>query len=154
MSRQNQRWIAALLLTTVLCSPAYGKVKRKRVEAVEGKRYLLHKLHDPWMVMVTSLRDVAGSHRVDGLSSWEAADAIVYALREKRIPAYAFHQKQQMDERGRFIQRQEYIAIQRRKANENAIKGLKARYRIVIERDATKGDKIQSQVAEASGDES
>jgi len=111
MSRSSQRWIVVLLLTAVFCSPAFGKIKRKPVEAVQGKRYLLNKLHDPWLVMVTSLRNVDESFRVDGLTAWEAADSIIYALRQKGIPAYAFHQKEQLDERGKYIERQEYIAI-------------------------------------------
>ncbi len=101
----------ATLSVLLLCTSADAKPRRKRVEAVKGKRYLLRREHDPWMIMVTSLRDVDPLLRTDGLSAWEAADAIIYELRRRGIPAWAYHQKEQMDETGRYVARQEYIAV-------------------------------------------
>lgn len=57
-------------------------------EAIEGKRYTISSQHGPWMIMVTSVSDVKGANRKEGLSAWEAADTIVYELRKKGIPAY------------------------------------------------------------------
>jgi hypothetical protein len=63
---------------------AYGG----KTEAIEGKRYSLTNQHGPWMIMVTSVSDVQGANRKEGLSAWEAADTIVYELRKNGIPAY------------------------------------------------------------------
>lgn len=111
MSSLRLRIALTIVLSLCVCSFADAKTKRKRVEAVKGKRYLLHHDHDPWMIMVTSLRDVDPLMRGKGLSAWEAADAIIYELRDLGIPAYAYHQKKQMDTSGGFVAHQEYIAI-------------------------------------------
>jgi hypothetical protein len=68
------------------------------IEAVKGKRYRLHKVHGPWMVMVAALRDVPEDRRTkDGLSAWEAADQLIYELRVKGIPAYAYLQGREVE---------------------------------------------------------
>lgn len=50
--------------------------------------------------------------------------------------------------------RQEFMDIQRRKANQEAIKSLKARYRIVIDREALKEEGLQAAALETSRDSS
>lgn len=63
------------------------------IDAVKGKQYKLTPKHGPWMIMVTSFRDVKDADRkTDGLSAQEAADELVYELRQKGIPAYTFAQ--------------------------------------------------------------
>ncbi len=103
--------VLTIVLSLTVSASVDAKPKRKSVEAVKGKRYLLHHDHDPWMIMVTSLRDVDPLMRGKGLSAWEAADAIIYELRDLGIPAYAYHQEEQKDRSGGFVARQEYIAI-------------------------------------------
>ena len=67
-----------------IAGTAYGG----KTEAIEGKRYSLTSQHGPWMIMVTSVSDVQGANRTDGMTAWEAADTMVYELRKKGIPAY------------------------------------------------------------------
>ncbi len=67
-----------------IAGTAYGG----KTEAIEGKRYSLTSQHGPWMIMVTSVSDVQGANRKDGMTAWEAADTIVFELRKKGIPAY------------------------------------------------------------------
>ena len=82
-------------------------VKAARIEAVKGKQYRMSKRHGPWMIMVASFCDIPKT-RLDrengrtirikndryspGISAQEAADRLVYQLRKKGIPAYAFSQ--------------------------------------------------------------
>jgi hypothetical protein len=77
---------AGLLLLSVVMPSASADV-----EAVRGKKYPLTKKHGPWMIMVASIRDVEEDRRVkDGLSAEEAADELVYQLRQLGIPAYTY----------------------------------------------------------------
>ncbi|MEX0701119.1 MAG: hypothetical protein WD069_03410 [Planctomycetales bacterium] len=80
-----------------------------KIEAVRGKQYAITKQHGPWMIMVASFGDrprelyelerdgdinrVPNTRFADGLSAAEAADELVYELRQRGIPAYAFRQK-------------------------------------------------------------
>ncbi|MEZ6060797.1 MAG: hypothetical protein R3C19_10570 [Planctomycetaceae bacterium] len=119
-SFRPRRLTYLLLLSATLLNAASAVAK---VEAVKGKRYSLDKVHGPWMVMVASLRDVPEDLRkTDGLSAWEAADALVYELRLKGIPAYTFLQQEEFGElrsagytaghsTGKYIARQEFIAV-------------------------------------------
>ena len=76
-----------------IAGTAYGG----KTEAIEGKRYSLTSQHGPWMIMVTSVSDVQGANRKDGMTAWEAADTIVYELRKKGIPAYTCSAEQLAD---------------------------------------------------------
>ena len=71
------------LLFVLTAVPAFGKV-----EAVKGKTYHLSSQHGPWMIMVAAIKDVPAARRVDGMSSSEAANTLVYELRKKGIPSY------------------------------------------------------------------
>ncbi len=62
------------------------------IEAVRGKTYTLSKQHGPWMIMVSSFRNVPEDRREKGLTAEEAAAELVYELREKGIPAYVYAQ--------------------------------------------------------------
>jgi hypothetical protein len=88
---------AALSLSTASQSHA--------IENVRGKPYHLTQKHGPWMIMVTSFRNVRDeSLRKDGLSAEQAAAELVFELREKGIPAYSFSQdavKGEIDTRDR-----------------------------------------------------
>ena len=75
------------------------------IENVQGKEYHLTPKHGPWMVMVTSFRNVRDEEmKTDGLTAEQAAAKLVYELREKGIPAYTFSQdavKGQIDTKNR-----------------------------------------------------
>lgn len=63
------------------------------IENVRGKPYHLTQKHGPWMIMVTSFRNVRDeSMRKDGLTAEQAAAELVFELREKGIPAYSYSQ--------------------------------------------------------------
>ncbi|MFO0917460.1 MAG: hypothetical protein U0872_03995 [Planctomycetaceae bacterium] len=65
-----------------------------RIEAVRGKAYRLTKEHGPWMIMVTTFRDVDDDddRKTAGLTAQEAADELVYELRKWGLPAYSYSQ--------------------------------------------------------------
>lgn len=63
------------------------------IEAVKGKQYNLSDRHGPWMIMVASFRDVPRDRREPGLSAEDAAQELVYELRQRGIPAYTYGQK-------------------------------------------------------------
>ncbi|MDB5347909.1 MAG: hypothetical protein JWP89_6286 [Schlesneria sp.] len=88
---------AALSLS--VASPSHA------IENVRGKPYHVTQKHGPWMIMVTSFRNVRDEDmRKDGLTAEQAAAELVFELREKGIPAYAFSQdavKGQIDTRDR-----------------------------------------------------
>jgi len=95
----------------VLSSPADAKPKQRKITAVKGKRYTLHKAHGPHMILVTTLRDVNMGMQSEGMSAEEAADEIIYQLRKKGIPAYAYRQEEQLNAQGNGIAHQAGIAI-------------------------------------------
>ncbi|MEK6259727.1 MAG: hypothetical protein AABP62_14005 [Planctomycetota bacterium] len=58
-----------------------------------GKTYKLTDTHGPWMIMVASFRNIRDEDRkTEGLSAEDAAAELVFELREKGIPAYAYSQ--------------------------------------------------------------
>ncbi len=92
--------VRKLIPTTLVCLLVSWSVvsstpvaKAARIEAVKGKRYTLTKRHGPCMIMVASLKTREGV--TDGPSAEQAADALVYELRSKGIPAYTFKTKEQ-----------------------------------------------------------
>ncbi len=117
-STRNRIWfIIATLMVALLVAPSDSFA---RIEAVKGKRYRITKQHGPWMIMVSSFRDVPREvvEVEDGQARWrkndqykngktaqEAADELVYELRLKGIPAYTFEQKHEY-ERVRTFDRQ------------------------------------------------
>lgn len=85
--------VISICLLSLLCSlpAAVGDI-----EAVKGKKYTLTKQHGPWMVLVATIRDIDEKERriEGGMTAREAADALVYELRLKKIPAYVhIHQE-------------------------------------------------------------
>ena len=62
------------------------------IENVRGKQYNLTTRHGPWMIMVTSFRNVRESQFKDGLSAEQAAAELVFELRELGVPAYTYSQ--------------------------------------------------------------
>lgn len=99
-----------IAVTVAFSGGAEAVAKRKKVEAIQGKRYPLHEVHGPHMVLVTTLRDVKFA-AAGGMSAEEAADEIVYQLRRIGIPAYVYQQDEQLADGGRYIARQGGIAI-------------------------------------------
>lgn len=65
-----------------------------KIDAVRGKKYKITKRHGPWMIHVASFNQPPIERRGHkGLTPAQAADELVYELRKKGIPAYAFLQK-------------------------------------------------------------
>jgi hypothetical protein len=80
-------FVLLLLSLTVLTSQA----EANRIEAVQGKRYTLTERHGPWMIMVAGLYSVSPDGIVrDGKTPEQLADELVYELRSRGIPAYAY----------------------------------------------------------------
>lgn len=78
--------VASLVLSAAESSAA------NKIEAVKGKAYKLTKQHGPWMIMVCSFQRTPEEFRTEGMSPEEAASELVFELRQKGIPAYAFAQ--------------------------------------------------------------
>ncbi len=96
---------------TITVSLIYVSAADAKIEAVKGKRYTLHKVHGPHMVLVTTLRDVNFGLNSKGMTAEEAADELVYQLRLVGIPAYVYHQEEQLSKQGRFKTHQEELAV-------------------------------------------
>ena len=73
----------AALLTAA--SPAVGG----GVECDRTKKYPVHKNCGPWMIMVAAIHPLRGGND-KGMTPAEAADQVVYDLREQGIPAYTY----------------------------------------------------------------
>ena len=81
--------VASALLTV---RPA-GAIENER-----GKTYKLTEKHGPWMIMVASFRNIREEDRkTAGLSAEQAAAELVFELREKGIPAYAYSQDSKVE---------------------------------------------------------
>ena len=78
----------SLLLAAATC--LFAVSAEAGIEAVRGKRYELTKAHGPWMVHVASLQDRDSRGKVEGKSARDAADELIFELRQKGVPAYAF----------------------------------------------------------------
>lgn len=79
--------VGVVLVTGLMAAPATA------IENVKGKHYQLTTKHGPWMVMVTSFRNVHDrDQKIDGLTAEQAAAELVYELREQGIPAYTYSQ--------------------------------------------------------------
>ncbi len=87
-----------ILVVCLICVCFLQHVSLAGIEAVKGKRYSLTREHGPWMIMVASIRDVEDPDRrlKNGMSAWEAADALVYELRKKGIPAYTYAREKKL----------------------------------------------------------
>ncbi len=64
-----------------------------RIDAVRGRQYQITKRHGPWMIMVATFHAPPKDRRGEGMTPEQAADELVFELRRKGIPAYAFKQK-------------------------------------------------------------
>lgn len=97
-----------LSLLSVMLSPS---VVQAEIEAVEGKRYRLTKKHGPWMIMVATFREPPKEMAAPGKGPTQAAEELVYELRQKGIPAYSFRRDESkkliktVDRAGREIDR-------------------------------------------------
>jgi len=100
-----------MLACAIAISVVFASSADAKIEAIKGKRYSLHKVHGPHMILVATLHNVDPALRSEGMSAEEAADEIVYQLRRIGIPAYVFHQEEQLAAQGKFISRQAGIAI-------------------------------------------
>lgn len=61
-----------------------------KIDAVRGRKYQITKRHGPWMILVATFHAPPEDRRGKGMTPEEAADELVYELRTKGIPAYAF----------------------------------------------------------------
>ena len=78
----------AVFASSLLALHPAGAIDNER-----GKTYKLTDKHGPWMIMVASFRNIRDEDRkTDGLSAEDAAAELVFELREKGIPAYAYSQ--------------------------------------------------------------
>ena len=78
---------ALCMFSFVVSPPAHAG----RVEAVEGKVYTLTKQHGPWMIMVASFHTSGtDAERAQGKSPEEAANELVFELRQRGLPAYVY----------------------------------------------------------------
>ena len=78
----------AIVASALLAVHPAGAIENER-----GKTYKLTEKHGPWMIMVASFRNIREEDRkTEGLSAEEAAAELVFELREKGIPAYAYSQ--------------------------------------------------------------
>ncbi|MBL4885029.1 MAG: hypothetical protein JKY95_10915 [Planctomycetaceae bacterium] len=68
-----------------------------KIEAVKGKEYFLTKKHGPWMIMVAVFSAPPPELKAEGMGPEEAAQSLVYELRQKGIPAYTFWRKQSLE---------------------------------------------------------
>ena len=82
------RCVIGALSLAVLFSAAAPALAGK-VECDRSKKYRLTERHGPWMIMVAAIHPLRGGNR-DGTTPAEAADLLVYDLREQGIPAYAY----------------------------------------------------------------
>lgn len=83
-------FVAVLTSLSLAGAPRTGLAKP--IEAIKGKHYGLTKDHGPWMIMVASFRNVPEDRRQPGLSAEDAANELIYELRQKGIPAYIHEQ--------------------------------------------------------------
>ena len=90
MRPASLRHLSLGLFTLLAVSSMVSTVSAARIDATPGKKYAITRQHGPWMIMVASLSDTPEQRRKAGISPEEAADELVYALRRKGIPAYAF----------------------------------------------------------------
>ncbi len=81
---------ACVLALVCLFSFSPPNLSAARIDATQGRQYRITKQHGPWMIMVASLTETPEDRRRPGISPAEAADELVYALRKRNIPAYAF----------------------------------------------------------------
>lgn len=81
---------ACVLAAICLLSLIPSRASAARIDATQGRQYRITKQHGPWMIMVASLTETPSERRRVGISPAEAADQLVYALRKRKIPAYAF----------------------------------------------------------------
>ncbi|HTN03782.1 MAG TPA: hypothetical protein VL132_17965, partial [Planctomycetaceae bacterium] len=87
------RTLSPLVRCLAICLAVAAASPASAIEAVRGKEYKLTPKHGPWMIMVTSFRDVKDEDRKEkGLSAAEAAAELVFELRSNGIPAYTFAQ--------------------------------------------------------------
>ena len=87
------RTLKTIACLAVVASSLLAVHSASAIENERGKTYRLTEKHGPWMIMVTSFRNIREEDRkTEGLSAEEAAAELVFELREKGIPAYTFSQ--------------------------------------------------------------
>ena len=87
-----------LILALLASCAAPASLSAGKIEAVKGKRYTLTRRHGPWMLMVASFHPVREGFRTDdGLTPEQAADELVYELRSRGLPAYAWEVDSQVE---------------------------------------------------------
>lgn len=81
------RTICLITLSAIL---APTSLLAARIDATPNRTYRITKQHGPWMIMVASLTEAPQERRREGIAAEDAANQLVYALRKRGIPAYAF----------------------------------------------------------------
>ena len=87
------RTLKSVVCLAVVASALLAVRPAGAIENERGKTYKLTEKHGPWMIMVASFRNIREEERkTAGLSAEQAAAELVFELREKGIPAYAYSQ--------------------------------------------------------------
>ncbi len=87
-------WFLTGLMLLGMCVPAAWGIDKP----VRGKRYPLTKQHGPYMIMVASFKAPPKERRTsEGLTPEQAADELVYELRQIGIPAYVFSRDEDLE---------------------------------------------------------
>ena len=99
---------AGLVLAAALAAAAPAAAG---IECDRTKRYAVQPNNGPWMIMVAAIHPLRGG-KDDGLTPAEAADRVVYDLREQGIPAYVYEvdsETQSLTAQGRDGSQQEML---------------------------------------------
>ena len=88
--------IAVLVASAaVLAVPAAASAQIEK--PVRGKKYPLNAAYGPWMIMVASFNAPPPDQRTEGMTPEQAAEELVYELRNHKIPAYTFSLDSKVD---------------------------------------------------------
>ena len=88
-----QKMLLAIVVGSCLVAvPSGTALSAGRIDAERGKHYRLTKQHGPWMIMVATFRTADKDFPTDGLTPIQAANELVYELRQRGVPAYAVSQ--------------------------------------------------------------
>lgn len=91
------RLFMGILIAVFVTGLSFPQPATAKIEAVKGKQYHLTPKHGPWMIMVAVFSAPPEEMRTEGLTPDQAAEALVYELRTKGIPAYSFRREQKTE---------------------------------------------------------
>lgn len=89
----TQRQLGLTALLAGLAVSMAARTALAKIDAVRGRKYQITKKHGPWMILVGTFHAPPRDRRGKGMTPAQAADELVFELRKKGIPAYAFTEK-------------------------------------------------------------